>query len=219
MIRINLLKTEKKGKKTSTAGKAAGSSEPARTMDVGLGEAPYRKEKPSFPPMALVVLLAIVAAAALYFTQASAISKERDMLAQLRIEKTQLQDVVRKLADLERRKQLLNNKINLIRDLQTKQGAAVIVLDELSRNLPQWVWLTEVRYNNLQLDITGRALENNLIADYILYLENSEHIGNVELLSSSQRSDRNNTYFEFKLKARFTGTLENKETNGEGANK
>jgi type IV pilus assembly protein PilN len=216
MIRINLLKAEKKGKKTSKKRKLSPVMDASAGRDAGLDEASFRKAAPSFPPMALIIILAVLAAAFLYFTQQRDLTREQDLLNQVNAQKNQLKDVVQKLNEFERRKQLHNNKINLILDLQSKQGTAVIILNELSQNLPQWVWLTEAKYQNKQLDLTGKALENNLIADYISNLENSDYIGSVELLSSSQKRDGSNTYFEFKMKARYTDSASGNKAGGEG---
>jgi len=93
----------------------------------------------------------------------------------------------------------------------------VNILKEISQNLPQWVWLTETKYKNRQIDLTGKALENNLIADFISNLENSDYIGAVELVSSSQKRDGGNTYFEFKMKARYNVSTTGSTAGGEGA--
>ncbi len=43
----------------------------------------------------------------------------------------------------------------------------------MSRRLPDWVWLTEIIFDDKGIQIKGKALSNNLIADYISSLENS----------------------------------------------
>ncbi|MFW6160032.1 MAG: PilN domain-containing protein, partial [Acidobacteriota bacterium] len=45
----------------------------------------------------------------------------------------------------------------------------------------------------------GRALSNNLIADYIFNLEESPYFQNIELISSTQRRERNDQFLEFAL--------------------
>jgi type IV pilus assembly protein PilN len=218
MIRINLLKTEKKEKKASKKRKPVPVTDASAGMDAGLDDSPFKKAAPSFPAMALVIVLAVLAAAYLFFAQNKTLSQEQGLLNQVQTKKNRLKDVVQKLNELERQKQLHNNKINLIQGLQSKQGAAVIILNELSQNLPQWVWLTEAKYNNSQIDLTGKALENNLIADFISNLENSDYIERVELVSSSQKRGSGETHFEFKMKARYTDAASASNANKEGAN-
>jgi type IV pilus assembly protein PilN len=74
-------------------------------------------------------------------------------------------------------------------------------MDELSRRLPEWVWLSEVVYDSKGIQIKGRALSNNLIADYISSLESSPQVMNVNLVSSTQRTIQGDQYLEFSLRA------------------
>lgn len=76
-------------------------------------------------------------------------------------------------------------------------------MDELSKNLPDWVWLTEVDFKDYNLLIKGKSLSNNLIADYISNLEESQYFNNVDLISSTLREIRNNKYLEFSMNASF----------------
>ena len=74
-------------------------------------------------------------------------------------------------------------------------------MDELSKAIPEWVWLTEVTYRTKKVQLKGRALSNNLIADYIANLENSKYFEKVNLISSSLKSTRNNQFLEYSLTA------------------
>lgn len=191
MIRVNLLKPEKKE---------------IREEPVGL--APEIKEKKRTPIASLIVLLAIGAVAVLYFMQDKAIKTETDLLNTAKEEKNQLQYVLAALERLEEQKSILERKINLINQLKARQEIAVRTMDELSKNIPGWVWLTETSYDGVELSIEGRALSNNLIADYVYSLENSPHLSNVKIVSITQRSTQSNQYLEFSLTATYDLPLE-----------
>lgn len=187
MIRINLLKPEKK-----------------EIREEPYGLAPEIKEKRRTPIASLLILLAIGAVAVLYFLQDKAIKTERDLLSVAQEEKKQLQYVLVALEKLEEQKSILTRKINLINDLKARQEIAVRTMDELSKNLPGWVWLTETSYEALEITIKGRALSNNLIADYVYNLENSPHLSNVKIESINQRSQQSSSlYLEFSLTATY----------------
>jgi type IV pilus assembly protein PilN len=185
MIRINLLKPEKK-----------------EIREEPLGLAPDFKEKRRTPIASLLILLAIAGIAALYFLQDKAIKTEKDLLTVAQEEKKQLQYVLTALERLEEQKTTLERKINLINYLKARQEIAVRTMDELSKNIPGWVWLTETSYDEQEITIKGRALSNNLIADYVYNLENSPHLSNVKIVSINQRSQQTSTPFlEFSLTA------------------
>jgi Tfp pilus assembly protein PilN len=185
MIRINLLKPEKK-----------------EIREEPTGLAPEIKEKKRTPFASLLILLAIAAVAALYFLQDKEIKTETERLNVAREEKKQLQYVLAALEKLEEQKSILERKIRLINHLKAQQEIAVRTLDELSKNIPGWVWLTETSYEAQEITIKGRALSNNLIADYVYNLENSPHLSNVKIESINQRSQQSSSpYLEFSLTA------------------
>lgn len=187
MIRINLLKPEKK-----------------EIREEPTGLAPEFKEKRRTPIASLIILLAIAAVAIAYFLQDKAIKSEKELLNIAQEEKKQLQYVLAALEKLEEQKNTLTRKINLINQLKARQEIAVRTMDELSKHIPGWVWLTETSYDTQAITIKGRALSNNLIADYVYNLENSPHLSNVKIVSINQRSTQTNTlYLEFTLTATY----------------
>jgi len=180
MIRINLLKPE------------------AKELPV---EAVKREIKP--PKIGLIYILSIVALAAFFFYQRSAISKERNGLELAQEERNKFKDVLVKLDKVEKQKRLFEKKINLIKQLKPRQQVAVTIMDELSKHIPYWIWLTETTYDKQMVHIKGKAISNNLIADYIYSLETSPYFHNVNLISSTQRRVRDSQYLEFALTARY----------------
>lgn len=187
MIRINLLKPEKK-----------------EIREEPFGLAPEIKEKKRTPIASLIILLALGAVAALYFLQDKAIKTERDLLSEAQEEKKQFQYVLVALEKLEEQKSVLSRKINLINHLKARQEIAVRTMDELSSNIPGWVWLTETIYEAQEITIKGGALSNNLIADYVYNLENSPHLSNVKIVSINQKTEQSsNPYLEFSLTATY----------------
>ncbi len=183
MIRINLLKEEPKA--------------PIITK-----EEEVVKERKPFPMTSLIGLFVIVAIA-LGYLQLNAIKKERNLLNVAETEKNKLKDVLTKLETVQAQQDLIFRKIELINQLKAKQGIAVSILDEISKQIPQWVWLTEVSFSRQQIQIRGRATDNSVIADYVYNLETSPYFTNVDLKSTTRRTTRNNEYFDFSLSAAY----------------
>jgi len=186
MIRINLLKPGKK-----EVSEAPGVPEPE-----------LKGKKRQFPYM-LIFLLVIILIGALFLLQKRELNSEKALLEDAKAEKQSLQYVLTKLEDLERQKQVLSRKINLITRLKSRQGVGVIIMDELSKNLPDWVWLTELDFKDYNILIKGKSLSNNLIADFISNLEENQYFKNVDLISSTLRETKNNKYLEFSMNASF----------------
>jgi type IV pilus assembly protein PilN len=185
MIRINLLKPETKDIR-----------EPVVTP--GIAEETVKK-KPNIGN--LVFLALVIGLGAFYFFQRKAFDRENALLATARAEKAKLVYVETKLEEQRKARESLDQKINLIESLNAQRDLAPRLMDEFSRRLPDWVWLTEIVYDAKGISIKGRALSNNLIADYIANLEASPQIMNVNLVSSTQKTTRGDQYLEFALRA------------------
>jgi type IV pilus assembly protein PilN len=184
MIRVNLVKSEKKDVE----------KRPALSPDE-----PQAKKKP--PLVNLLVALAIVVVGALAFLQKKSLDSERVLLADARAEKARLQPVVAKLDLLEQQKAFLEKKIGLITTLKARQGGAVRIMEEISRDLPDWVWLTEANLRGPVLELKGRALSNIQISDFMRNLEKSGIFDSVGLGASTQRTQGTNAYLEFTVTA------------------
>lgn len=185
MIRINLLKPESKDIR-----------EPAVTPGI-TEEGP--KKGPNLGNLIFLVL--VIGLGAFYFFQQKAFKRENALLATARQEKAQLQYVEAKLEEQRQARESLDRKITLIESLNAQRDMAPRLMDELSRRLPEWVWLSEVIYDSKGIQIKGRALSNNLVADYISSLESSPQVMNVNLVSSTQRTVQGDQYLEFSLRA------------------
>ena len=190
MIRINLLKPETKDIRETVA--VPGISEEGSKKGTSLGN--------------LVILFLVIGLGLFYFFQKKAFDRENTLLAEARQEKSQLQYVEAKLEEQRKARESLDKKITLIESLNAQRDLAPRLMDELSRRLPDWVWLSEVAYDDKGIQIKGRALSNNLIADYIASLEASPQVMNVNLVSSTQRTTQGDQYLEFALRA----VIENK---------
>ena len=186
MIRINLLKPESKDISKEPMA-APGAAEETTKKGPNLGN--------------LIFLALVIGLGAFYFFQQKAFKRENALLATARQEKSQLQYVEAKLEEQRKARESLDKKITLIESLNAQRDLAPRLMDEFSRRLPEWVWLTEIVYDAKGIQIKGRALSNNLIADYISSLEASPQIMNVNLVSSTQRTVQGDQYLEFSLRA------------------
>jgi type IV pilus assembly protein PilN len=183
MIRVNLLKPEHK--ETAAAGDLA---------------APIKKKE---PVKGLILFLLVVGLFSYYFTQERTLKRERNLLDAAIEEKNSLQDVAALLIQVEAQRDTLEKKINLINSLKAQQPIAVEVMDELSLNIPDWVWLVDASYDRQNVRIQGKALSNTLIADYIYNLENSPVFTTVNLISSTQQTLGRDEFLDFTLTARY----------------
>ena len=173
MIRINLLKPEKKE-----------------------GIVPERVEREKkATTLPLFFFAAVVVAGVLLFFQQSELKTERKLLKAAQEEKQKLKEVESKLERVEKQRGTIIKKIDLINQLKLNQDTAVRIMEELSKNIPSWVSLSETNFDGRVVRIRGKALTNKLIADYLDNLEKIPFFRNITLISSIQRVIQNNRFF------------------------
>ena len=189
MIKINLLKPEKKA---VTAGGAA----------VGVIEE-SRENKLSVPAIIGAIAITVGSIGLLYFLQSNTLNSEKKLLQERTLRKAELEKILLKLAEIETTKIELDSKIKIINDLKSKQKDAVFMMDKLSRCLPDWVWLVNVSFIKGTLNLGGKALSNNLIADLVNNLQTSNFFINVQLRSSARKKESGIDIFEFKIECTF----------------
>jgi type IV pilus assembly protein PilN len=175
MIKINLLKPEKK---EVTAGGTTVS-----TIDE------VKENKMSVPALIGAIAITVGTIGLLYILQTNNLNSEKKQLEERTLRKAELEKVLQKLAEIEATKIELDRKIKIINDLKFKQKDAVLMMDKLSRCLPDWVWLTDLNFKNGAVQLSGKALSNNLIADLINNLQTSNSFNNVKLKSSSRNKE------------------------------
>jgi type IV pilus assembly protein PilN len=189
MIRVNLIKTEKKEHEPLPA----------------LTEGDLLEKKKAPVPTNLLIVAAVVIVAVLGFMLKRSIDRERRGLEAAQAEKKTLEPVLIKLASIGDQKAFLEKKIQLINDLKARQGEAVRLMETLSETLPDWVWLNEARFSRRNIQIKGKALTNIQISDFMHNLERSGMFELVSLIGSAQKNQGGTLYLEFTLSANVPG--------------
>jgi len=190
MIRINLLTVERaKAKKTRSF-----TLSPAHRVTLG----------------ASVILMATVLGIGWWFMSLRQQSAQIDSeLVRSESESLQLRSVLAQVQKFEARKAQLTQRVTLIEQLRRGQTAPVHVLDEVSKSLPERVWLNEMKQTGADFFLQGYAVSLPSLSDFVANLEATKwFIKPVELLDSQVQSDqKTGDLVRFSLKA----TLNNPE--------
>jgi Tfp pilus assembly protein PilN len=93
----------------------------------------------------------------------------KDLEEQNRKADAELQRLVeiRKKGDLyKKQKELLERKINLITDLKKKQSVPVHILDQISRNLADFLWLDSMAVTGSKIAIAGKGTTYTAVSNF-----------------------------------------------------
>jgi len=106
-------------------------------------------------------------------------------------EAVKLRSVLAQVQKFEARKAQLTQRVTLIEQLRKGQSAPVHVLDEISRSLPERLWLTEVRQVGSDFTIMGYTASLPSLSDFVANLEATKWFKRpVEILDSQVTSDK-----------------------------
>lgn len=151
-------------------------------------------------PFVAAVLVTLLLIGAGWWYQSRQLSRLQSRLAQVQAERQELADTVAKVETFEERKALINQKLDVIVQLKRQQTGPVLMLDQISRLLPDSLWLTMLEARQGGVSIQGSALSNVAIADFVSNLNNSPYFTDVELRLTEDTGDA----FRFQLNCRFT---------------
>jgi type IV pilus assembly protein PilN len=108
-------------------------------------------------------------------------------------EEAQLKDLLTQVQTFEARRQQLQQRVALIDELRKGQAAPVHMIDQISRALPDDMWLTKLQQKEFEVTIEGECLSLTALSDFVGNLEGSRYfVKPVEILDSAVVAAREN---------------------------
>jgi type IV pilus assembly protein PilN len=186
MIRINLLSPERAKKTTKAAGAAM----------------PSAGALQSYLLLALFAGGAAVLCAGAWWFQSNKLKDLDTRIAADTKRRQDLQAIEQQVKAFQQKKATLENKVAVIEMLRAAQKSPVHMLDEVSKALPDYVWLAKMDETRGTVNFGGQSnsLAAVAVADFISALQTSGWFPVVELVSSTEQ----NALVTFALRGNFT---------------
>jgi len=118
-----------------------------------------------------VTLLGLLAFGGWWWTLAREIERNTEEIARAEEEVRQLEAIIREVEEFKRKKAELEHKIAVIQQLRANQRGPVTVMDEISRALPELLWLDRMEVGPSNITLAGRAFNSNAVANFIENLD------------------------------------------------
>lgn len=152
----------------------------------------------------VVLLMAGLAAAitvvALWgFWVSTTLRQLEDDITKAEAEKARLEYVIKRDEELRKKKDDLNRKIGIIADLKRKQALPVQLLDLISRNLADFVWLEDLTFTGELVTLKGKAQTPIALANFLRNLEDSTFFDDVSLVRQDNSPLTGLTSFELTM--------------------
>ncbi len=94
-------------------------------------------------------------------------------IAEAESETQRLQSIIQQVAQFEARRAHLQQRVTLIEELRKGQTGPVHLLDEISKSLPESMWLVDLRQTANEILLDGRCTSLNALSDFVTALEAS----------------------------------------------
>ena len=121
-------------------------------------------------------------------------SQLNDEIVKARLEADRLRSIIEEVKEYEDKKASLEAKIQLINALKTNQKGPVRLMDEISKALPDLVWLTVLDVSANQITMRGKTLSPNAVATYLENLKKSPFFAEPVFKSLGQDGGASGTY-------------------------
>jgi type IV pilus assembly protein PilN len=111
-----------------------------------------------------------------------------------------LNEVVGEVDRLKKDKERLERKLAVIEKLEQGRLTAARILDELSQKIPEKIWFESLARKGNTIEISGVALDNETIANFMTVLERSSQFSGVELDVTKQVTSEGLKLKEFSVR-------------------
>jgi type IV pilus assembly protein PilN len=125
-------------------------------------------------------------------------------IAEAEVEAERLRGVLAEVVRFEAYRAALTQRVALIEQLRRSQTGPVHMLDEISRALPERLWLVEITQKGDEISIDGRTSTLSALTDFVSNLQNSQYFRRpVEDVSSTTETDAQGELVRFVVRAVF----------------
>ena len=127
--------------------------------------------------LAAGLIIAVLSVGAYWWVLRGRIAEKRDEVAAAQKELDELAQVIQEVEDYKVKKATLEGKIQVINNLKLNQRGPVRVMDDISRALPELLWLDRLTMEDTTIVIEGRAFNTNAVANFMDNLEKVPQFG------------------------------------------
>jgi type IV pilus assembly protein PilN len=156
--------------------------------------------------MSAVLMVALVSAFTVHSVYVAQVEERERKKTDNENEIKRLQKIIGEVNELDKQKTRLLSQLAVIDKLEKGKRGPVRVLDELSGSIPKRVWVTSFRETAGSLSITGAAMDNSDISEFMRALQKTPYFTDVSLrFSNADQRDGVPVYnFEINCKVNYS---------------
>jgi type IV pilus assembly protein PilN len=149
------------------------------------------------------LLVGLLAALVWWWVLDNRIETQQEQIAAAEEEWKRLESISKEVEGYKTDKAELERKIGVIKELKLAQRGPVRVLDHISRSLPELLWLDRMHMTLDTIELEGRALNTNAVANFI---ENLDRVPEFEEPTLQEAIEQTGGVYKFTLNLRYSFT-------------
>lgn len=142
-----------------------------------------RKNKEFITQVVAVILFSLLAAFAVWSFYNHELEQQQQANELVRNANTSLDADLKKIEDLEVRREAIISRMRVIQDLQGRRPVPVRIWDDIAKAIPSAMYLTNLKREGDLITFTGRADNPNVVSSLVRNLNASHWMSNSKLKS------------------------------------
>lgn len=117
--------------------------------------------------LAVFLLLGVLPAAVWWWTTSDQVEENDARIVEAQREVDELAAIIAEVERFKAQQAELEHKIGVIEQLRENQKGPVRVMDQISRALPELLWLDRMEMRGAVINLSGRAFNSNAVASFL----------------------------------------------------
>jgi len=140
---------------------------------------------------------------------------ERSLITAREAEMKKLDATLKEVKKFQSEQEEIEQKLAIIDQIEAARMGPVKIMDELATRIPQRVWLTKMSEKNGTLELEGRSIDAEVVADFAAALEESPLLSGIDLQETKLEEVDGLKLSDFRLTARYP-FVKSPDENGKG---
>lgn len=137
-----------------------------------------------------LIVVALVVSGGWWLLKQRTLADKNEQVRTRKQDADRLESIIKDVAQYQTQKDNLQKRIDLINQLKQNQKGPVRIMDQISKDLPDLVWLDSMVVDPAKIALTGRGLNPNAIANFVSNIKDDPYfeepnVGDITQVSAS----------------------------------
>jgi Tfp pilus assembly protein PilN len=132
------------------------------------------------------LIVGLLIAGGWWWMQRRTLTDRQETVAQKQVEADRLDKIIKEVAKYQKQKESLQKQVDVIKQLKENQRGPVRLMDRVSEDLPDLVWLDKMTVGGGLVTVDGRGLNPNAIANFVENVKKDPMFEEPDLSSMTQ---------------------------------